>query len=154
MEIYYFPDSCLNTIFIQRTYGKLMLVLEFMVVFSVQTNMVAIHFYGQAACLVIGLILIKVAHLANQSGIGKATQIEFAIKQRNRIRDDHQAKIARILHRAATAQVVVQTSVFWSALKAIIAAELQVRSIVKSVLCTVTDTLTPRLSTYPPVVCA
>ncbi len=154
MEIHYFPDSCLNTIFIQRTYGKLMLVLEFMVVFSVQTNMVAIHFYGQAACLVIGLIFIKVTHLATQSGIGKATQIEFAIKQRNRIRDDHQAKIARILRRAATARVVVQTSVFWSSLKAIIAAELQVRSIVKSVLCTVTDTLTPRLSTYPPVVCA
>ena len=102
----------------------------------------------------IGLIFIKVTHLATQSGIGKATQIEFAIKQRNRIRDDHQAKIARILRRAATARVVVQTAVFWSALKAIIAADLQVRSIVKSVLCTVTDTLTPRLSTYPPVVCA
>ena len=154
MEIHYFPDSCLNTIFIQKTYGKLILILEFMVVVSLQTNMAATHFYGQAACLVIGLILIKVAHLATQSGIGKATQIEFAIKQRNRIRDDHQAKIARILRRAATAQVVVQTAVFWSALKAIIAADLQVRSIVKSVLCTVTDTLTPRLSTYPPVVCA
>ena len=154
MEIHYFPDSCLNTIFIQKTYGKLMLVLEFMVLFSLQTNMAAIHFYGQAACLVIGLIFIKVTHLATQSGIGKATQIEFAIKQRNRIRDDHQAKIARILRRAATARVVVQTAVFWSALKAIIAAELQVRSIVKSVLCTVTDTLTPWVATYPPVVCA
>ena len=150
MECHYFSDSNQNTIFIQKTYGKLLLILEFMVVFSLQTNMAAIHFYGQAACLVIGLILIKITHLATQSGIGKATQIEFAIKQRNRIRDDHQAKIARILRRAATAQVVVQTSVFWSALKAIVAADLQVRSIVKSVLCTVTDTLTPKLFPCPP----
>ncbi|MBP8285981.1 MAG: hypothetical protein KAX57_03990 [Rhodoferax sp.] len=150
MECHYFSDSNQNTIFIQKTYGKLLLILEFMVVFSLQMNMVDTHFYGQSACLVIGLILIKVAHLATQSGIGKATQIEFAIKQRNRIRDDHQAKIARILRRAATAQVVVQTSVFWSALKAIVAADLQVRSIVKSVLCTVTDTLTPKLFPCPP----
>jgi hypothetical protein len=150
MEIHYFSDNNLNTIFIQKTYGKLLLILEFMIVCSLQINMVVDHFYGQAACLVIGLILIKVAHLATQSGIGKATQIEFAIKQRNRIRDDHQAKIARILRRAATAQVVVQTSVFWSALKAIVAANLQVRSIVKSVLCTVTDTLTPKLFPCPP----
>ena len=36
------------------------------------------------------------------------------------------------------------------AIKAIVATELQVRSIVKSVLCTVTDTLTPKLFPCPP----
>ncbi|WPC67526.1 hypothetical protein SBP18_03200 [Rhodoferax ferrireducens] len=145
MKIDDFSDNSANTIFIQKTYGKLLLTFEFMMVRALQLDMLAGNFYGQVVCLVVGMVFIKLAHLATQSGIGKAAQIEYAIKQKNRIRDDHQAKIARILRRAATARVVAQTSIFWSALKAIIAADLQVRSIVKSVLCTVTDTLTPKL---------
>jgi hypothetical protein len=147
-------DSLISTIFIQRTYGKLMLTLEFLFVCAMQLDILAGHVFAQTACLVGGMVFIKLAHLATQSGIGKAAQIEYAIKQKNRIRDDHQANIARILRRAATARVVAQTSVFWSALKAIIAADLQVRSIVKSVLCSVTDTLTPKLFPCPPVACA
>jgi hypothetical protein len=94
------------------------------------------------------------AHVATQAGIGKAAQIEYAIKQKNRNRDAHQQKIAKVLRRAAIAQVVAQSSVFWSAIKAIVAAELHVRSIVKSVLCTMTDTLTPKLFPCPPTACA
>ena len=154
MKIDHFPDSSANTIFIQKTYGKLLLTFEFMMVSALQLEMVAGNFYGQAACLVFGMVFIKLAHLATQSGMGKAAQIEYVIKQKNRIRDDHQEKIARILRRAATARFAAQTSIFWSALKAIIAADLQVRSIVKSVLCTVTDTLTPKLFPCPPVACA
>lgn len=154
MQINYVRDDSANTIFIQKTYGKLLLTFEFMMVSALQLDMVASNFYGQAACLLFGMVFIKLAHLATRSGIGKAAQIEYAIKQKNRIRDDHQEKIARILRRAATARVVAQTSVFWSALKAIIAADLQVRSIVKSVLCTVTDTLTPKLFPCPPVASA
>ena len=150
MKIDDFSDNSANTIFIQKTYGKLLLTFEFMMVSALQLDIVAGNFFGQAACLVVGMVFIKLAHLATQSGIGKASQIEYTIKQKNRIRDDHQANIARILRRAATARVVAQTSIFWSALKAIIAADLQVRSIVKSVLCTVTDTLTPKLFPCPP----
>ena len=154
MKSDYFPDNSVNTIFIQKTYGKLLLTFEFMMVSALQLEIVVGNFYGQAACLVVGMVFIKLAHLATQSGMGKAAQIEYAIKQKNRIRDAHQEKIARILRRAATARFAAQTSIFWSALKAIIAADLQVRSIVKSVLCTVTDTLTPKLFPCPPVACA
>ena len=147
-------DKLLNTIFIQRTYGKLMLALELLLVCAMQFNIVAGNFYGQAACLVLGIIFVKLAHLATQSGIGKAAQIEFAIKQKNRVRDAHQKNIVRILRRAAIARVVAQSSALCSVIKAIVAAELHVRSIVKSVLCTVTDTLTPKLFPCPPIACA
>ena len=145
----YFSDSGINTIFIQKTYGKLILTVGFMIVCALQFDIVAGNFYGQAACLVLGMVFIKLAHLATQAGIGKAAQIEYAIKQKNRVRDAHQQNIVRILRRAAIAQVVVQSSAFWSTIKAIVATELQVRSIIKSVLCTVTDTLTPKLFLVP-----
>lgn len=154
MEFNSFPDNQIVNIFAQRFYGRLMLAFEFMVVCDLQFNAVAGNFYGQAACLVIGMVFVKLAHFATQSGIGKAAQIEFAIKQKNRIRDAHQQKIAAILRRAAIALVVAQSSAFWSAIKAIVAAELHVRSIVKSVLCTVTETLTPKLFPCPPSACA
>jgi hypothetical protein len=147
-------DKLINTIFIQRTYGKLMLALELLLVCAMQFEIVSGNFYGQAACLVLGMIFVKLAHLATQSGNGKAAQIEYVIKQKNRVRDEHQQNIVRILRRAAIARVVAQSSVLWSAIKAIVAAELHLRSIVKSVLCTVTDTLTPKLSPCPPTACA
>lgn len=137
-------------ILFQRTYGKLMLIGEFLVVGVLQLETIAGNFYGQTACLVIGMVFVKLAHLATRSGISKAAEIEYAIKQKNRTRDAHQRKIATILRRAAIAQVVAQSSVFCSAIKAIVAAELHVRSIVKSVLCAVTDTLTPKLFPCPP----
>jgi len=147
-------DKLINTIFIQKTYGKLMLALELLLVCAMQFEIVSGNFYGQAACLVLGMIFVKLAHLATQSGNGKAAQIEYVIKQKNRVRDEHQQNIVRILRRAAIARVVAQSSVLWSAIKAIVAAELHVRSIVKSVLCTVTDTLTPKLFPCPPTACA
>ena len=150
MDFNYLFDDSINTIFIQKTYGKLMLTVGFMIVCALQLDIVAGNFYGQTACLVVGMVFIKFAHLATQAGIGKAAQIEYAIKQKNRIRDAHKQNIVRILRRAAIAQVVLQSSAFWSAIKAIVATELQVRSIVKSVLCTVTDTLTPKLFPCPP----
>lgn len=147
-------DKLINTIFIQKTYGKLMLILELLLVCAMQFEIVANHFYGQAACLVLGMVFVKLAHVATQSGNGKAAQIEYVIKQKNRARDAHQQNIVRILRRAAVERVVAQSSVLWSAIKAIVAAELHVRSIVKSVLCTVTDTLTPKLFPCPPIACA
>lgn len=147
-------DKLINTIFIQKTYGKLMLALELLLVCAMQFEIVSGNFYGQAACLVLGMIFVKLAHLATQSGNGKAAQIEYVIKQKNRVRDEHQQNIVRILRRAAIARVVAQSSALWSAIKAIVAAELHVRSIVKSVLCTVTDTLTPKLFPCPPIACA
>ena len=150
MDFNYFFDDNINTIFIQKTYGKLMLTVGFMIVCALQLDIVVGNFYGQTACLVVGMVFIKLAHLATQAGIGKAAQIEYAIKQKNRIRDAHKQNIVRILRRGAIAQVVLQSSAFWSAIKAIVATELQVRSIVKSVLCTVTDTLTPKLFPCPP----
>ena len=150
MDFNYFFDDSINTIFIEKTYGKLMLTVGFMIVCALQLDIVVGNFYGQTACLVVGMVFIKLAHLATQAGIGKAAQIEYAIKQKNRIRDAHKQNIVRILRRAAIAQVVLQSSAFWSAIKAIVATELQVRSIVKSVLCTVTDTLTPKLFPCPP----
>ena len=154
MEFKNFLDTHNFNIFFQRTYGKAMLACEFFIIGILQFDLVAENFYGQAACLVIGIVFVKLAHIATQTGLGKAAQIEYAIKQKNRIRDAHQQKIARVLRRAAIAQVVAQSSVFWSAIKAIVAAELHVRSIVKSVLCTVTDTLTPKLFPCPPTACA
>lgn len=153
MNPHYFSDDSMNAIFIQKTYGKLMLACEFMIVSALQLGIVS-NGYGQAACLLGGMILIKLAHLATQSGISKAAQIECAIKQKNRIRDAHKQFVLRIIRRAATATLVAQSSVILSTLKAIIAAELQVRSIVKSVLCAVTDTLTPKLLPCPPRACA
>jgi len=82
MKIDDFPDNSANTIFIQKTYGKLLLTFEFMMVSALQLDIVAGNFYGQAACLVVGMVFIKLAHLATQSGIGKAAQIEYAIKQK------------------------------------------------------------------------
>ena len=154
MQFNYFLDTHIFNIFVQKSYGKAMLACEFLIVGILQFDVVAGNFYGQAACLVIGMVFVKLAHLATQAGIGKAAQIEYAIKQKSRVRDEHQQNIVRILRRAAIARVVAQSSVLWSAIKAIVAAELRVRSIVKSVLCTVTDTLTPKLFPCPPTVCA
>jgi spore maturation protein SpmA len=150
MTIHYSSDSSVTNIFIQKTYGKLLVVFELMLISALQFDPVAKHFYGQAACLVVGMVLIKLAHRATQIGIGRARQMESAIRQKNRAEDAHQHKIFRVLRRAAVARVVAQACGLWSALKANIAAELQVRSIVKSVLSTVTDTLTPRLFPCPP----
>jgi hypothetical protein len=147
-------DRLLNTIFIQKTYGKLMLALELLLVCAMQFDIVAGNLYGQAVCIVGGMVFVKLAYLATQSGNGKAAQIEYVIKQKNRVRDAHQQNIIRILRRAAIARFVAQSSALWSAIKAIVAAELHVRSIVKSVLCTVTDTLTPKLFPCPPTACA
>ena len=70
MECHYFSDSNQNTIFIQKTYGKLLLILEFMVVFSLQMNMVDTHFYGQSACLVMALCRL-VWKLTSQATVDK-----------------------------------------------------------------------------------
>ena len=78
-------DKLINTIFIQKTYGKLMLALELLLVCAMQFEIVSGNFYGQAACLVLGMIFVKLAHLATQSGNGKAAQIEYVIKQKNRV---------------------------------------------------------------------
>jgi len=146
-------DACakrLTSIFILRSYGKLLLVGVLLLATALQFDSGVHHFYGQAVCLVVGTVLVKLAHLAHQSGIGKAAQIESAILQKNKVRDDHQEKVARVLRRAAIARAVAQSSVFWAVIKANLAAELRVRSIVKSVLCAVTETLTPRLFPCPP----
>ncbi|MCK9214703.1 MAG: hypothetical protein M0P52_09655 [Rhodoferax sp.] len=143
-----------SSILIQKTYGKLMLVVVLMLVTALQLDSNVHHFFGQAVCLVVGMVLVKLAHCAHQSGIGKARQIECEVKQRNRARDAYQEKTARVLRRAAIARAVAQSSVLWSAIKAIVATELRVRSIVKSVLCTVTETLTPRLFPCPPAASA
>jgi len=140
----------LASILIQKTYGTMMLVVVLMLVTALQFDSSVRHSYGQAVCLVVGMVLVKLAHLAHQSGIGKARQIECEVKQKNRARDAYQEKIAGVLRRHASARAAAQSSVFWSAIKANVAAELRVRSIVKSVLCTVTDTLIPRLFPCPP----
>jgi len=154
MQFNYFLDTHIFNIFVQKSYGKAMLACEFLIVGILQFDVVAGNCYGQAACLVVGMVFVKLAHVATQAGIGKAAQIENVIKQKYRAEDAHRQKITRVLRRAATARVVAQSSIFWSAIKAIVAAELRVRSIVKSVLCTVTDTLTPKLFSCPPTACA
>lgn len=154
MEFNNFPDNQIVNIFAQRIYGRVMLAFEFLIVGVLQFDLVAGNCYGQAACLVIGMGFVKLAHLATQAGRGEAARLEHAIKQKTRAQDAHQQKITNLLRRAAIARVVAQSSVYWSALKAIVAAELHVRSIVKSVLCTVTDTLTPKLFPCPPSACA
>jgi hypothetical protein len=142
------------TVFFLKTYGKAMLVCEFVIVGLLQFDVLIGHAYGQAACLVVGMVLVKLAHLATFKGIGRAAQMEKASQQKYRAEDAHRQKIIGVLLRAAAALVWAQTSGVWSAIKAILAAELQVRSIVKSVLCAVTETLTPRLFPCPPIACA
>ena len=154
MNAPYCCDSSFTTIFIQKTYGKLLAVLELMLIAALQFDPNTNNGYGQAVCLVVGMVFIKLAHFATQIGIDRAKLLENAIRQKNRVEDAHQQKLFRVLRRAAVARVLAQVSEFWSALKANIAAHLQVRSVIKSVLSVVTDTLTPRLSPYPPVVCA
>ena len=78
MDFNYFFDDNINTIFIQKTYGKLMLTVGFMIVCALQLDIVVGNFYGQTACLVVGMVFIKLAHLATHAGIGKAAQIEYA----------------------------------------------------------------------------
>ena len=154
MKFNNFPDSQIVNIFAQRIYGRVMLAFEFMIISALQFDLVAGNCYGQAACLVVGMGFVKLAHLATQAGRGEAARLENDIKQKNRAQDAHQQKIASVLRRAAIARVVAQSSALWSAIKAIVAAELHVRSIVKSVLCTVIDTLTPKLFPCPPTACA
>lgn len=145
-----FLDSQINTIFIQRTYGKLLLALELLMVSALQFQTVTGHFYGQAACLVLGMVFVKLAHHATQAGISKAAHLEHAIQQKIRAENGHLQHIAHILWRAAVAREAAQSSLFWFFLKAIAAAELHVRSLVKSVLFAVTETLTPKLFPCPP----
>jgi hypothetical protein len=154
MPLNHFHDNGISTMFIQKTYGKLMLSLELLFIATLQFDAVAGHFYGQAACIVGGMVLIKLAHLVSQAGEGKAAQIEFAIEQRIRAKDAHRQEFDRVLQRATIALVVAISISYWFALKAIVASELRVRSIVKSVLCTVTDTITPKLFPCPPGTCA
>lgn len=154
MPLNQLQDNSATTMFIQKTYGKLLLTLELLLVSTLQLDIVAGDLYGQVACLVGGMVFVKLAHLGTQAGVGKAAQIEFVMKQKIRAQDAHRQKFSRVLRRATIAQVVAQSSLYWFALKTIAAAELRVRSIVKSVLCTVTDTLTPKLFPYPPGACA
>lgn len=147
-------DTDFTEIFMQKTYGKLLLACELLVVSALQFGIVIGHIYGHVACLVGGMVLVKLAHIATQAGISKAARIETAIKQKNRAEDAHKQKISRVLRRAETARVQAQTSIFRLVIKAIVAAELRVRSMVKSVLCAVTDTLTPKLFPCPPSACA
>jgi hypothetical protein len=63
MECNYFSDSNQNTIFIQKTYGKLLLILEFMVVFSLQIEYWTPFLWSiSMPCDWHGIV--KVAHLA------------------------------------------------------------------------------------------
>ncbi len=149
-----FADNSSHAIFIQRTYGKLLLTVELLIVSALQFGHAAGDFYGQAAYLVVGMVFVKLAHLATQAGISKAAHIEHAVQQKNRAEDGYQQKFACVLRRAANARVAAQSSFFWSTLKAIATAELRVRSLVKSVLCAVTETVTPRLFPCPPCACA
>ena len=152
-EIMDLQDACarrLTSIFVLRTYGKLLLVGVLLVVTALQLDSSAHHFYGQVVCLVLGMVFIKLAHLITKSGIRRARQMEGAIQKIGRSENAHQQNILKLLRRAAVARLVAQTCGFWCALKANIAADLQVRSIVKSVLCAVTETLTPRLFPCPP----
>lgn len=144
-------DIHILTVFFHKTYGRAMLACEFVIVSLLQFEVLVGHAYGQSACLVVGMVLVKLAHLATLKGIGRAAQMEKASQQKYRAEDAHRQKINGVLRRAAAAQVWAQTSGVWSAIKAILAADLQVRSIVKSVLCAVTETLTPRLFPCPPI---
>lgn len=149
-----FGNERTNAIFIQRTYGKLLLLVELLMVSALQFSHTAGDFYGQAAYLVVGMVFVKLAHLATQAGISKAARIEHAVQQKNRAENGYLQKFACVLRRAAAARVVAQSSIVWSSIKAIAAAELRVRSLVKSVLCAVTETLTPKLFPCPPCACA
>lgn len=154
MPLNHLQDNSITTMFIQKTYGKLLLTIEILFVSALQFDIVAGDLMGQVACLVIGMVFIKLAHLCTQAGVGKAAQIEYVMKQKIRAEDAHRHKFYRVLQRAAIAKLAAQLSLYWFALKTIAAAELRVRSIVKSVLCTVTDTLTPKLFPCPPLACA
>jgi hypothetical protein len=149
-----FADNSSNAIFIQRTYGKLLLTVELLIVSALQFDHAAGDFYGQAAYLVLGMVFVKLAHLATQAGISKAAHIEHAVQQKNRAEDGYLQKFACVLRRANAASVAAQSSIFWSTIRAIAAAELRMRSLVKSVLCAVTETVTPRLFPCPPCACA
>ena len=76
MQFNYFLDTHILNIFVQKSYGKAMLACEFLIVGILQFDVVAGNFYGQAACLVVGMVFVKLAHVATQAGIGKAAQIE------------------------------------------------------------------------------
>jgi len=121
MNTHYSCDSSFTIIFIQKTYGKLLVVLELMLISALQFAPAVNHFCGQAVCLVVGMVFIKLAHWATQIGIGRAEKIENTIRQKCRAENAHQHKIFRVLRRAAVARVVAQASGFWSALKANIA---------------------------------
>lgn len=154
MHSYCIWDHRANAIFIYRTYGKLILAAELLIVSALQFDHAASHFYGQAAYLVVGMVLVKLAHLASQAGNSKAAHIERAIQHKNRAEDWYLQKYACVLRRATAASIIAQSSIFRSSIRAFAAAELRVRSLVKSVLCTVTETLTPRLFPCPPCACA
>jgi hypothetical protein len=142
------------SIFMLQTHGKLMLVVVLALATVLQFDSGVNHGYGQAVCMVVGMVFIKWAHLVTKNGIRRASQIENAIQNKCGAEDAHQQNTQNLLRRAANARLLAQSCGFWCALKANRAADLQVRSIVKSVLCTVTETLTPRLFPCPPAACA
>jgi predicted transcriptional regulator len=150
MHRYCIWDEYFNVIFIYRTYGKLILAAELLIVSALQFEHAASDFYSQAAYLVVGMVLVKLAHLASQAGNSKAAHIDRAIQHKNRAEDWYQQKYACVLRRAAAASLFAQSTIFRSSIRAIAAAELRVRSLVKSVLCAVTETLTPKLFPCPP----
>jgi len=150
MPTYCMWDHRANAVFMYRTYGKLILVVELLIVSALQFGHAANNFYSQAAYLVVGMVFVKLAHLASQAGNSKAAHIERAIQHKNRAEDWYQQKYACVLRRAAAASLFAQSTTFRSSIRAIAAAELRVRSLVKSVLCAVTETITPKLFPCPP----
>ena len=98
MDFNYFFDDNINTIFIQKTYGKLMLTVGFMIVCALQLDIVVGNFYGQTACLVVGMVFIKLAHLATHAGIFQRilgpSQLGPHILHRGRCRDHASHRLA------------------------------------------------------------
>jgi hypothetical protein len=130
--------------------GERCWLASFVIVSLLQFEVLVGHAYGQSACLVVGMVLVKLAHVATLKGIGRAAQMENASNKNT----GPKMLINKNYQRSAASRSrpgLAQSSGFWSAIKAILAAELQVRSIVKSVLCAVTETLTPRLFPCPPI---
>lgn len=144
----------MSPIFIQKTNGQWLLAFIQLRVIALQFDTVAGHFNGQAACLLGGMVFVKMAHIATQAGNNNAARIEAAVKQKNRAEDVYKEKKACFLRRASSTRVKAPSSIFWSNTTAIVATELRLRSMVKSVLCAVTDTLTPKLFPCPPSACA
>lgn len=130
---------------IQSSYGRLLLVLSFLIVCSLQLALLSGDSLIQLSCLIFSILFLAAAWLGIRTGGARVKKIRnFDICQ-----SSAKAAFERVHHRAARKLVVNQTTLFLLTIMIIIKSVLTTISILRIARGVVDLTLTPKLLPLP-----